>query len=59
MGAQMISQEDEKSTLLFTLDPGIFISLLKERASKVHREIKWIFLNYKTLNMEKYDYKKP
>jgi hypothetical protein len=57
MYAQMILQEDEKSTLLFPLDPGIFIAVLKKRASKVHREINWIFLNYKTLNMEKYDHK--
>ncbi len=59
MGAQMISQEDEKSTLLFSLVPGIFIAFLKKRVCKVHREIKSIFLNYKTLKMEKYVYKKP
>lgn len=40
MGAQMISQEDEKSTLLFPLDPGIFIAELKKHVSMVHREIK-------------------
>ncbi len=38
-GTQMISQDDEKSTLLFPLDPGIFIAVMKKRASKAHREI--------------------
>ena len=40
MGARMISQEDEKSTLLFPLDPGIFIAVFKKRVCKVQREIK-------------------